>query len=139
MVVEQIGAFLKAIIKYGGGNLVILLLSAWFFDSFFNINPDTIMRILDYLLWILFLETVFVLFVSRIFWVADKVRAFQSGAVVSDEINGKAITDVGKDIGLDILAAAATIAKDLVIKTPEQKIEKEISKIDKEIAKIDAN
>jgi len=140
---EKLAAFFKAIIKYGGGNLVILLLSAWFFDSFFNVDPNTIALILNYLLWILFFETIFVLIVSRIFWVLDKARDFKSGINVSEEINGKNIVTASKEVGIDVLTGLFNVTKELIVKTPEEKekkdIEKQINLIEKEIIKLNAD
>jgi len=126
---EKLTAFLKAIVKYGGANLLLLIIVSYFFDSFFHVDPLTVQVILNWLLWILFFETIVVMVVGRVFWILQKGRDFQQGKDVVD-VNGKSTTDLLKEIGVDTLVSL----KDKLAKSPE----KEREKIKKQIAKIEA-
>ena len=128
---EKISAFFKVIVKYGGANLVILLISAWFFDSFFHMDPMMIGNILGYLLWIIFFETIYVLVVSRIVWTMEKFRDFKEGKTIKDEMDGKAISAVAKEVGVDMIVSLA----EKMVKTPEEKEKKAFLKEIKELEK----
>ena len=130
---EKLSAFFKVIVKYGGANLVILLVSAWFFDSFFHINPLIVGDLLEWLLWIIFFETIYVMIISRIVWTLEKFRDYGEGKSIKEEMNGKAVTAIAKEIGADVIV---NVAKKLA-PTPEKKIKKELDKIDKEIEAIE--
>lgn len=121
---EKISAFFKVIVKYGGANLVILLVSAWFFDSFFHMDPGMIGTILGYLLWIIFFETIYVLIISRVVWTLEKFRDYREGKTIKDEMDGKAISAVAREVGLDLIVEL----KEKLTKTPEEKEKKAILK-----------
>lgn len=130
---EKISAFFKVIVKYGGANLVILLISAWFFDSFFHVNPLTIGNILEFLLWIIFFETIYVLVVSRIVWTLEKFRDYREGKSIKDEMNGKAVSTMAKAVVGDVVVGVA----EKLTKTPKEKKEKEIKKIEEKIEELE--
>lgn len=135
---EKLSAFLKAMVKYGGGNLIILILGSWYFNAFFDIDPNAISDILTKLLYILFFETIYVLIVSRACWTIGKIRSAIKGEEIA-ELDGKALDAVGKELGLDVLQGALSVAKSALTSTPIEKekkvIEKEIEKIEKELVK----
>jgi hypothetical protein len=119
---------LKMVVKYGGLNLVLLLVLSWAFEQYFSLNPDIITVILNYVLWYAFFETIFVMFVSRIFWVMQKYRDFKAGKTVVEEIDSQSISQIGKEMGLDTAVKIASTLKDMIVKTPEAKEKKELEK-----------
>lgn len=128
---EKISAFFRVIVKYGGANLVIFLVSAWFFDTYFHINPTEVAELLAFLLRVLFIETVYVLIISRGVWTAEKIKDFVKGKPIAEEINGKAISAVAKEVGVDMIVSLA----EKMVKTPEEKERKAIGKEIKELEK----
>jgi hypothetical protein len=137
---SKISAFLKAVVKYGGGNLVILILSLWYFNQFFQVSPAVITQILDMTLWLLWIETIYVMIASRVFWTIEKAKKCKAGVEVSEEIDGMTLTKATQGVGLEVLSTLGTGLKTLVEKDPKEKDKKEINKllkqIDKELSKL---
>ena len=130
---EKLSAFLGAIVKYGGANLVIFLVSAWYFNTYFFIEPGEVQQKLSWLLTALFFETIFVMAISRIIWTMEKFRDFKKGKTMSTEANGKPLSVLAKDTSIELLVEL----KEKLAKTPEEKeikrLEKKIKKVEKEI------
>lgn len=130
---EKLTAFLKAIIKYGGANLVLLLVAAYFFDSFFHIDPNIVSTILNLLLWVLLGETLLVLIVGRFFWIMEKWRDFKAGKSTATDMNGVSTVEAAKVIGIEAIVAL----KDKLSKSPEEKAKIAVEKIEEELAKLE--
>ena len=128
---EKISAFFRVIVKYGGANLVIFLVSAWFFDTYFHIDPEGVSELLAWLLKVLFYETIYVLIVSRAIWTAEKIKDFVKGKPIAEEMDSKAISTVAKEVGVDMIVSLA----EKMVKTPEEKERKAIGKEIKELEK----
>lgn len=130
---EKISAFFKIIVKYGGANLVIFLVSAWFFDTYFHINEGEVADKLSWLLTAIFIETVYVMFVSRVIWTMEKFRDFKDGKTMKEEMNGKPVITVAKDIGLDTVVSLVQKGANLRASLSETKDEKKKEKLRAEI------
>jgi hypothetical protein len=128
---EKISAFFKVIVKYGGANLVIFLVSAWFFDSFFHVDGTEVQQKLGWLLTAIFIETIFVMTISRIIWTMEKFRDFKEGKTIKDEMNGKAVSTIAKEVGVGLIVDLA----EKMAKTPEEKEKKAFLKEIKELEK----
>ena len=144
MALEQIGNFLKLILKNGGGSFVLTLILAWLFREYFDINPTTTVRIIEFMLWLAFFQSIFVLIRGEFFTTLQKWRDYRAGKVVATDMNGKSISDVGKEIGLRTvvtviekateLKAKIAITKDIKKKTT---LEKELLELEIELAKME--
>ena len=138
---EKLQGFINIIVKYGGVNLVIFLVSSWYFDTYFHVNPDDVTALLGYMLQMIFYETIFVMIVSRLIWAAKEVQGFIKGEEVKEEMNGKSVSTLAKEVGLDL--AVSTIER--LRTTPEAKdrkilkkeIKNKIKQIEKEIKNIE--
>ena len=121
---EKLQGFINIIVKYGGVNLVIFLIASWYFDTYFHVNPDDVTTLLGNMLQMIFYETIFVMIVSRLIWAAKEVKGFIKGEETEEVLNGKSVSTLTKEIGLDI--AVSTIDK--LRTTPEAKERKKIKK-----------
>ena len=130
---DKLSAFFKIIVKYGGANLIIFLVSAWFFDTYFHINSSDVMELLAWMLRALFYETIYVLIISRIIWTMEKFRDFGKGKTMSAEVNGKPVISVAKDIGLDTMVNLVQKGTELRSRLAETKDEKKKDKLRVEI------
>lgn len=124
---EKLQGFINIIVKYGGVNLVIFLVASWYFDTYFHVNPDDVTTLLGNMLQMIFYETIFVMIVSRLIWAAKEVKKFVKGdenATIEVEMNGKSVSALTKEIGLDIAVSAIEKLRT----TPEAKERKKIKK-----------
>ena len=134
---EQIGNFFKLVIKYGGANLVIFLVAAWYFNTYFYINPADVSDLLSWLLRVLFFETVYVLIVSRVIWTLEKFRDYREGKTMSSDMNGKSVSAAAKDIGLETVITIVEKATTLREKIADTKDEKKKTKLENELAELE--
>ena len=145
MALEQIGNFLKLILKNGGGSFVLTLILAWLFREYFDINPTTTVRIIEFMLWLAFFQSIFVLIRGEFFTTLQKWRDYRAGKVVATDMNGKSISDVGKELGLTTvitLVDKAVVLKEKIAVSKEgkkkDKLEKELAEIELELEKAEA-
>ena len=133
---------LSLVVKYGGLNLVLYLLLTWLFQQYFDVDTEIINFMLKLLLWYALGETIFIMVVSRAFWLLQKCRDFKEGKIVVEEINGKSVSNIGKEMGLDMALMAYNTVKTLLAKSPEEKerkdLEKQLKEIEKQIEKIES-
>lgn len=137
MALEQMGNFLKLILKNGGGSFVLTLVLAWLFREYFDINPITTIQIIEFMLWLAFFQSIFVLIRGEFFTTLQKWRDYRSGKVVATEMDGKSVSEVGKDLGLTTVVTVIEKASDLRAKISETKEGKKKNKLQKELDAID--
>lgn len=130
---DKLSAFFKMIVKYGGANLIIFLVSAWFFDTYFHIKEGEVADKLSWLLTAIFIETVYVMLVSRVIWTMEKFRDFGKGKDMKEEMNGKPVVKVLQDIGLDTVINLTQKGAQLRANLAETKDEKKKDKLRAEI------
>ena len=141
---EKLTGFINIIVKYGGVNLVIFLAASWYFDTYFHVDPEEVTNLLGNMLQMIFWETIFVMIVSRLIWAANEVKKFIKGEetkIVETTMNGKSVSALAKDVGLDLAASAIERLRT----TPEAKerkllkkdIKNKIKQIEKEIKAIE--
>ena len=128
-------AFLGSVVKFGGANLIIVILLAYFFQTNFNVSPLIISEYIEYLFIVAFYDTLAVLVFSRIIWMAEKVRAFVRGEDMKD-VATKTPAQVAQDLGLETAGAMFAKVGELKTMLTTEPIEKEKKKITKELAKI---
>ena len=141
--IETIGTFLKMILKNGGASFVLTLLLAWLFREYFDINPVIVVQLLEWMLWMAFIQAGFSLIRGELFTTLQKWRDYKEGKAVAEKTNGQSVSSMGKEIGLETVITLVEKASDLrekISKTPEQKesksLEKDVAILDKQIAKI---
>jgi hypothetical protein len=108
---------------------VLYLVLTWIFQQYFDVDETIITFMLKLLLWYALFETIFIMVVSRIFWVFQKARDFQEGKIVVDEIDSQSIQNIGKDLGIELTTSLASTVKDMIVKTPEEKQKKALEKL----------
>lgn len=136
MVLEKIGTFLKLILKNGGASFVLTLLLAWLFREYFHINPAIVVVLLEYMLWAAFFQSLFSLVRGELFTTLQKWRDYKAGKPVS--LNGKSVSAIGKDLGLDTMVKLVEKGSELREKISVTKDEKKKSKLLKELDELDA-
>lgn len=144
MAFEQIGNFLKLILKNGGASFVLTLVLAWLFREYFDIDPETTKAIIVFMLWLAFFQSIFVLIRGEFFTTLQKWRDYKAGKIVVTEMNGKSISEASKDLGLTTvvnLVEKATVLREKLSDTKNEKkkikIEKELLDLELELAKIE--
>lgn len=137
MALEQIGNFLKLILKNGGGSFVLTLILAWLFREYFDINPTTTIQIIEFMLWLAFFQSIFVLIRGEFFTTLQKWRDYRSGKTVATEMNGKSISEAGKDIGLRTVVTVIEKATELKEKIAETKEGKKKDKLERELLELE--
>ena len=137
MALEQIGNFLKLILKNGGGSFVLTLVLAWLFREYFDINPLTTIKIIEFMLWLAFFQSIFVLIRGEFFTTLNKWRDYRAGKSTVTEMDGKSVADVGKDIGLTTVVTLVEKGTEIREKLAESKEGRKKNKLQKELVKID--
>ena len=129
-------SFIGSVVKFGGANLILVLLLAWFFQTNFSVSPLVISEYIEYLYIVAFYDTLCVMVFSRCLWMAEKIRAFIKGEDTSKDVATKTPAQIAQELGFE--SAGLMIAKvgELKTKLTTEPKEKEKKKITKELAKI---
>lgn len=137
MALEQIGNFLKLILKNGGGSFVLTLVLAWLFREYFDINPDMTVAIIELMLWAAFFQSIFVLVRGEFFTTLQKWKDYKDGKSTVTKMNGMSISDATKDIGLTTVVTLVEKGTEIRAKLAESKEGRKKNKLQKELDEID--
>lgn len=142
---NKIVGFLRLILKNGGASFVLTLVLAWLFREYFDIDPVVVMQLLQFMLWLAFYQSIFSLLRGEFFTTLQKWRDYRAGKNVAEDMDGKSIMDVTKDMGLTTVVNIVEKATDLRAKIAEtkegrkkSKLEKELLELEVELAKLEA-
>ena len=134
--------FISSVVKFGGANLILVLLLAWFFQANFSVSPATISEYIEYLYILAFYDTAVVLVVSRFIWIAEKIRAFCKGEDMKKDVAAKSPAQVAQELGFEtagLMMSKVGELKDKIATDPEKKekkkLTKELEKLEKELLK----
>jgi len=117
---------------------VLTLILAWLFREYFDINPITTIQIIEFMLWLAFFQSIFVLIRGEFFTTLQKWRDYRNGKLVTTNMNGKSISEVAKETGITTVITLVEKATSLREKIAETKDIKKGVKLREELAEIDA-
>ena len=124
---------------------MLTLVLAWLFREYFDIDPVVVMQLLQFMLWLAFYQSIFSLLRGEFFTTLQKWRDYRAGKNVAEDMDGKSIMDVTKDMGLTTVVNIVEKATDLRAKIAEtkegrkkSKLEKELLELEVELAKLEA-
>ena len=126
---KSIGNFLGLVLKNGGASFVLTLTLAWLFREYFGINPDTTVQLLEWMLWMAFYQSIYVLLRGEFFTTLQKWRDYRANKPITPE----SVADVSKDIGLKTVVTLIEKGTELRSKLADTKDEKKKDKLRVEI------
>ena len=127
---KSIGNFLGLVLKNGGASFVLTLTLAWLFREYFGINPDTTVQLLEFMLWMAFYQSIYVLLRGEFFTTLQKWRDYRAGKPIAPE----SVANVGKEAGLTTVITLIEKGANLREKLADTKDEKKKEKLRVEIA-----